>query len=153
MAGIEIEECVMNDKVLSKDVRARLEEALRLDLVGPWAGSPHETEELPEAPSHWYVTGFLVPNEAPTDQKEDPTADEQLDLGIESVAGDDDAVPEKASARRGRLPSSIGISVLVPAGVDRLEATVRWGDYLFVEDAGRSSESARKGTWKRKADQ
>jgi hypothetical protein len=104
----------MANKVLSKDVRARLEEALRLDLVGPWAGSPYEAEELPEAPSHWYVTGFLVPNEAPTDQKEDPTADEQLDLGIESAAGDDDAVPEKASARRGRLPSSIGISVLVP---------------------------------------
>jgi hypothetical protein len=64
------------------------------------------------------VTGFLVPNEAPSEQKEDPTADEQLDLGIESAAGDDDAVPEKPSARRGRLPSSIGISVLVPPGVD-----------------------------------
>jgi hypothetical protein len=141
----------MSINVTSKVVRVRLEEALRLDLVGPWAGSPHAAEELPEAPSHWYVTGFLVPNEAPPEQKEDPTADEQLDLGIESAAGDDDAVPEKASARRGRLPSSIGISVLVPPGVDRLDATVRWGDYLFVEDAGRGSESARKGTWKRKA--
>ncbi len=68
---------------------------------------------------------------------------------MESAAGDDDAVPEKPSARRGRLPSSIGISVLVPSGVDSLEATVRWGDYAFVEDAG--AESGRKGTWKRKA--
>jgi hypothetical protein len=143
----------MTDKMKSRAVRARLEEALRLDLVGPWAGSPNEAEELPEAPSHWYVTGFLVPNEAPSKQKEDPTADEQLDLGVESAAEDDDAVPEKPSARRARLPSSIGISVLVPPGVDRLDATVRWGDYLFVEDAGRSSKSARKGTWKRKADQ
>ena len=139
----------MTDKLDSKVVRTRLEEALRLDLVGPWAGSEHASEELPEAPSHWYVTGFLVPNEAPSEQREDPTAAEQLDLGVESAPGDDDPVPEKPSARRGRLPSSIGISVLVPPGVDRLEATVRWGDYLFVQDAG--AGSARKGTWKRKA--
>jgi hypothetical protein len=103
----------MSSHLTSREVRARLEEALRLDLVGPWPGSDHAAEELPEAPSHWYVTGFLVPNEAPTEQKEDPTADEQLDLGVESAAGDDDAVPEKPSARRGRLPSSIGIRVLV----------------------------------------
>ena len=130
----------------SREVRTRLEEALRLDLVGPWAGSEHASEELPEAPSHWYVTGFLVPNEAPSDQEEDPTADEQLDLGVESAAGDDDAVPEKPSARRGRLPSSIGISVLVHPGIARLEATVRWGGLpLRPGRRGRAGQGQRKG--------
>ena len=33
--------------------------------------------------------------------------------------------------------------MLVPLGVDRLEATVRWRDYLFVQEGG--AGSAKKG--------
>lgn len=43
------------------DVRDQLVEALRLDLIGPENGSELETEVLPQAPSRWYLTGFLVP--------------------------------------------------------------------------------------------
>ena len=46
------------------DVRSELVDALRLDLIGPGddLGSPDEL--LPQAPSGWYLTGFLVPTEA-----------------------------------------------------------------------------------------
>lgn len=46
------------------EVRSELADALKLDLVGPseQLGSPQEV--LPQAPSRWYLTGFLVPLDA-----------------------------------------------------------------------------------------
>jgi len=35
------------------------------------------------------------------------------------------------AARRSLLPSSMGLSVLVPPGVNQLKATVEWGDYRY----------------------
>ena len=47
----------------SVEVRERLVEALRLDLVGPGADGPCADECLPGwvRPSTWYLTGFLIP--------------------------------------------------------------------------------------------
>ena len=52
-------------------VRAQLTDALRLDLVGPGEvlGADHDVlgdanEILPQRPSTWYLTGFLVPLDA-----------------------------------------------------------------------------------------
>ena len=53
----------------SAGVRDELIRALRLDLIGPEPGSENESEELPHEPSRWYVGGFLVPFEAPEEQK------------------------------------------------------------------------------------
>ena len=53
------------------DVRRELVEALRLDLVGPENGSDLEAEILSQAPSRWYLTGFLVPLEASESQRGD----------------------------------------------------------------------------------
>lgn len=120
----------------SVEVRDTLVDALRLDLAGPEPSSPHEKETLPTPPSRWYLTGFLIPFEAPASQREDPTADDQLDLlPKESKAGDDENAPEAASARRAPFPSSIGLSVLVPAESQHLRATVRCGDYHAVVGA------------------
>ncbi len=117
----------------SLDVRSRLVEALALDLIGPEPGSVHEHETLSQAPSRWYLTGFLVPYEAPPEQRQDDAAAEQL--GIESLAagGHDDAVAEQASARRAFLPSSAGVSVLVPREAAEVQVEVTWGDYERVE--------------------
>ena len=48
----------------SLEVRSRLVEAVKLDLVGPWAGHELGAEQLPgrERPSNWYVAGFLDPD-------------------------------------------------------------------------------------------
>ena len=57
----------------------QLVDALRLDLVGPENGSDLEAEVLSQAPSRWYLTGFLVPLEAGEAQKSDETAEDELD--------------------------------------------------------------------------
>ena len=51
----------------SRAVRERLVEALRLDLLGPWAGHELDAEQLPgrERPSNWYIAGFLIPTGTP----------------------------------------------------------------------------------------
>jgi len=114
----------------SADVRRQLIDALRLDLVGP---EPHDEahagEVLPQAPSKWYVTGFLAPATAPADSRSDELGDDELDE-VNGEGRDDEDVPERAAARRRFFPSSLGLSVLVPAGTAELHAIVDWGDYL-----------------------
>jgi len=56
------------------EVREHLIQALQQDLVGPM----REDEVLPQRPSRWYLTGFLVPQRAPDEQRHDPLADEQV---------------------------------------------------------------------------
>ena len=58
----------------------KLVEALKLDLVGPENGTDLEAEVLPQAPSRWYLTGFLVPLEAGEAQKSDETAQDEFDF-------------------------------------------------------------------------
>ncbi len=115
------------------EVRSQLIDALRLDLVGPIGslGTPNET--LPQAPSRWYLTGFLVPTEADESQRADPTADDDVDQTPPVASIDENEAPEKAAARRSYLPSSMGLSILIPKDATTLTATIRYGDYIRVE--------------------
>ncbi len=127
------------------DVRSQLVDALRLDLVGPDAtrilGMPDEI--LPQPPSRWYLTGFLVPLEADESQRSDETSTEELD-GAGDAKGADDAVPpEPTAARRAFFPSSMGVSILVPP-VRKFAITVRWGDYEPVVSGDRPRRPERR---------
>lgn len=123
----------------SVQVRERLVEAVRLDLVGPDNDHPFAAELLPESPSRWYLTGFMVPTEAPLDQKTDVTSTEEIDSPAEIGGIDDTADTERpAATRRSMLPSSIGLSVLVPEETRELGGTVSWGDYAYE---GRDGEA------------
>ncbi|MEI9975264.1 MAG: DISARM system helicase DrmA [Ignavibacteriota bacterium] len=112
----------------SAEVRSKLVESLELDLVGPRPGLGDANEILPQSPSRWYLTGFLVPIDAASSQKVDEDATEELDTA-ESGGVDDDEPPERGSARNRIFASSMGVSVLVPAGAKTLAVTVTWGDY------------------------
>jgi hypothetical protein len=117
--------------VTPNDVRASLVGALRLDLVGPEPDDQaRRSEVLPTSPSTWYLTGFLVPFEA---AEADETESEQVDIVRPRAGVDDDAAPEQASKRKAPFPSSIGLSVLVPAGVRTLSVHLSWGDYQPAE--------------------
>jgi len=118
----------------SADVRKKLVEALQLDLVGPTSEDIlHAEEIIPQAPSLWYLTGFLVPYGAPLNQRLDELADDQLDQLSSTSNGDDETVPEEAaSARKVCLPSSMGLSFLVSHTTKELKVTVEWGDYSPV---------------------
>jgi hypothetical protein len=54
----------------SAEIRDRLKTELRLDLVGPGSGDDPALsgEVLPDPPSRWYLTGFLVPVAIPAKQ-------------------------------------------------------------------------------------
>ena len=110
-------------------VRGEIAKALPLDLVGPTPGHALENETLPDPPSRFYLTGFLAPQGASEDDKSDPTSQEEIDVGGGGGAGEDEETPEKPTARRAFFPSSIGVSVLVPARASSLTCTVTWGDY------------------------
>lgn len=121
----------------SLEVRQQLVDALQLDLIGPRdvLGSPDEI--LPQRPSNWYLTGFLVPFDAGESQRGEETAAEELDEVSDASGTDDATPPDPSSARPKYLPSSIGLSVLVPASIDQLDVTVRWGDYLRTKGSER----------------
>lgn len=70
--------------VSSAQIRARLVEALRLDLVGPTNDHPFAGELLPESPRRWYLTGYLVPTTLPCESKsEDDAEDDPIDSPAE----------------------------------------------------------------------
>ena len=130
----------MGQVIQPADVRSRLREALELDLIGPGAGHPLADERLPGwvRPSSWYLTGFLVPRGAPAEQRADADADDDFEPEVAEEGGlGDDSTEDRRSAKKGFFPSSMGLSFLVAEGVDRLDVTVRWGDYRYVEDASR----------------
>ena len=127
----------MTRPVESAAVREEIARALRLDLVGPWAGHPLADERLPGwvRPSNWYLTGFLVPRGAPIGQRGDADVDDEPEVAERAGLGDD-STEDRRAAKKGFFPSSMGLSFLVGEGVEALEVLVRWGDYHRVEAEG-----------------
>jgi len=133
----------MTAPLRSVDIRSSVVFAFRRDLVGP---EPQDAdiarERLTENPSRWYLTGFLAPADDPLAQdgpqaiEDDPSAQEEMEIDVEEQTDDgaggaagDDAAPETPNTKRRFLPSSIGLTVLLPPDVTEIEARVCWGDY------------------------
>ncbi|MHC5734914.1 DISARM system helicase DrmA [Nostoc sp.] len=117
------------------EVRSHLIEALQLDLIGPTPDDIDHVEEiLDQAPSKWYLTGFLVPHGAPIEQRGDDTVDDDLDQLQRGSAGEDETVPDKPFAKKAFFPSSMGLSLLVAENASQLNLTVQWGDYFPIKD-------------------
>ena len=129
----------------SLEVRSRLIEALKLDLVGPWADHELGAEQLPgrERPSNWYFAGFLIPTGTPPDRNGDVDEDDDLDTVPESAGLSEESNDERRAARKAFFPSSIGLSFLVARACRELVVTARWGDYAQVDieegDRGKAS--------------
>ena len=128
----------------SVEIRARLVELFRRDLVGPHPDRDQDLarERLNENPSRWYLTGFLAPaNDSLAlegrGSGDDPGAQEEMEIDVEEpdadggggVAGDNEP-PETPNTRRRFLPSSIGLTVLLDPAISEIEARVSWGDYV-----------------------
>lgn len=132
----------------SADVRARLTHSLRLDLIGPAPAEPQAAEVLDRAPTRWYLSGFLAPWNAPASQKEDEEGQEEIEglqAGESGGEDDDEQSREGQAARRGRFPSSVGVSVLVPPDLKALTIAATWGDYTPIKD----KDGAFTGKWQR----
>src|SRR5688572_11802860 len=112
----------------SFEVRERLVEALKLDLVGPWTGHAFAEERLPGwvRPSNWYLTGFLIPSGTPPEKSADADEDDDFELVPESAGLAEESNDERQAAKKGYFPSSIGLSFLVPQEACELSVAVRW---------------------------
>ena len=98
------------------EVRARLVEALKLALVGPWAGHVLAEERLHgwKRPSNEYLTGFLIPSGTPPEKRADADEDEDPGEIPESAGLPEESNEERKAAKKGFFPSSMGLSFLVP---------------------------------------
>ena len=130
----------------SPAVRELLVDALRLDLIGP---RPHDRdlqrERLPQAPSRWYLTGFLAPTDAPHEQRTQDSEEEFDEPAEPPHGGDDSNTPDRGSGKRVFLPSSLGLSILVDEQTSRLEAAVSWGYYALEPGAEERNAAEREG--------
>ena len=129
----------------SVEVRERLADLLRRDLVGPHPDLDPDLarEVISEAtPSTWYLTGFLAPaGDAPSAPvpegfREEEAAEAEIEnlretetLGDSADASGREDEGAAEPPRRSFLPSSLGLTVLVNEGTERLDARVTWGDY------------------------
>ena len=135
------------------EVRERLLDLLRRDLVGPHPDlDPDLAREVLTgvAPSTWYLSGFLGPRQkigrarrsaaaTGSDAAKEEAAEDLLEAqrgseGLSEVVpgrGDapDEASPEAPPARSFQ-PSSLGLTVLLPRDARQLQARVTWGDYV-----------------------
>ena len=84
----------------SAEIRERLVNELRLDLIGPsHRDMALVNEVLPDPPSRWYLTGFLVPVDTPSRRKaRDPQ--EEMDTAEQAGADDDET---RIAAHRTRV--------------------------------------------------
>jgi hypothetical protein len=126
----------------SLEIRNRLVETLRLDLVGPAKGHLLADERLPGwvRPSNWYLTGFIIPSGTPPERRGD--ADEDDDGGEVPPPGGlpEESNEDRKAAKKAFFPSSLGLSFLIAQGVQSLSVTVRWGDYThedFIDAEGK----------------
>jgi hypothetical protein len=131
----------------SASIRARLVDAVELDLVGPrrkHTALQHERLRGFEYPSRFYLTGFLVPIAAKQEQKRDVDEDDGENEVVRSGLVEESNEDRKA-AKKSFFPSSMGISFLVAAEARALEVRVSWGDYAKVEEGAEE----KKEFWQR----
>ena len=119
------------------EVRSGLIDALNLDLIGPTRrisrkyGREYEEEILPIAPTKWYLTGFLAPQNAAPNERYDESEVETLDEVSEQAANE--TQNKENITIKSYFPSSIGLSVLVPKETTELIAEISWGKYRKIK--------------------
>lgn len=134
-------------------VRESLVDLLRRDLVGAHPDlDPDLAREVLSGtnPSTWYLTGFIAPRrktgaacrlaaidgseaaqeQAAEDLLESQRGSESMEQGAPgSGAAADDGASERPPPRS-FVPSSLGLTVLLPRDAKVLKARVTWGDYV-----------------------
>lgn len=123
------------------EVRGELVRRMKRDLIGPTCAADDDLarERLSGtagSPSRWYLTGFLSPDDdaspakavEPAPPRED---EEELELSVgDTVRAEEPEEPDAPVARRRFLPSSLGLTVMLPPDVTNIDAVVSWGDYV-----------------------
>ncbi len=119
----------MADRFKYSEVRQKLIEMLKTDLMGPIS----EEEVLDENPRHSYTVGMLAAQveENGSDNKENEI---EVDSDIAYVDGEDytsgeDDDNDPIASTHFKTPSSMGISFYVESTTEHINIDVSWGDY------------------------
>ena len=113
-----------------RQARKDLTDTLHLDLIGPQKGGRFEDELLSETPTSWYLAGYLVPTTAGDDLRLDDEVEDEIDAAPEAGGYDDDAPVDRSASGNNYLPSSMGMTTIIPANAKAVSVTVEWGDYI-----------------------
>ena len=115
----------MNDRLIQSEIRQKLVDALRSDLIGPRNGVDEVLDENPELS---YLTGALHVADAKSDIEFDDQEDIELESGESSTLGDEDN--EDVYLVKFKQQSSLGISFYLPREVSSFRVYLEWGDYI-----------------------
>lgn len=124
----------------SAAIRNQLIDILVEDLIGPLDG---RSETLDVAPSRFYLTGFLASCNGTRQVEKPPETGAALPFEIPQDEDDEDApedpsakdeAPDPGARKVGRLPSSLGLSLLLAPGTTTLMAEASWADYNPVAE-------------------
>lgn len=141
----------LSPTITSREARTKLVESLKLDLIGPDNDHLCKDELLPESPYRWYLTGYIVPTDAPESLRYDETSNEELAAAIVPEAtspgvDDDNSQPSDSKiSSKSFLPSSIGLSLLAPPELESLDVIARWGDYAWLAEEEEELEEEPEG--------
>lgn len=124
------------------DARNGLHRLIEWDLLGP-AGGENELVEEDSIVDRYLVGSLATPKERLAPELQDSTSTAE-DEGSEDGTDDDGR-----SAKPALMPSSIGISFCVPAGVDDLVLEVSCGYYTRVELELEEDEDKPRRAWRR----
>jgi hypothetical protein len=138
----------------ARALRARLENLIAKDLLGP-AGGPHEEVEESRV-SERYVVGMLAARRiglnggTGADHQPEEEAIED-DLAVAGAEGGEEGGPEPAGAAVEQLvPASMGLSFAVDADTDELVVTASWGRYARGPSEHATTESGQpRRVWRR----
>jgi len=125
------------------DLRRQLEDMVRRDLLGPFAGPEEEVDE--RAVRGRYILGLLAP------RGQTILPDDQDDLPSGGADAEQDGRADPAAVQTASmLPSSIGMSFNIDLAAEAITITARWGRYTrknsatLVDDKGEP-----RRVWKR----
>ena len=118
----------------SVEIREELIKTLRLDLVGPHESYGNPDEILDQAPSRFYLTGFLVPVGSIGERRSaEETDDDSLDQITNSLRRDETDAPDRPAAKKKFFPASMGLSFIIADQTKSFDVAISWGDYIRKE--------------------
>ncbi len=121
----------MADRFKYSEVRQKIIDSIRTDLIGP----KEKYEVLEENPRYAYLVGMLDAqhkDEDYSDASEQEIDSEMILDGSDDVSVDEDD-NEPISTSHFQLPSSIGISFYIQSDLSSINVDISWGDYTRTE--------------------
>lgn len=117
----------MIDRFKYSEVRQKIIDDIRLDLIGP----REEEEILEESPKFAYLVGMLdiQKDENSVEDEQEVDADMAYEDGEDYTAGEEDD-NEPIMTTHFQIPSSMGISFYVENTTKTISIDVSWGDYV-----------------------